>query len=302
MNWSDHYPAFVRDSRDNGAGIRASRQNLGLLRKDVEVADIGCGFGGLLFALAPTLPETLILGVFPPQTSHQSLNPRLVERAHVHVCTNLGLFIGLEIRSSVTEFVHNKIRATRLQDSAAKGYGANSSSKDNESFESKPKDIVVPAPGGYQNVSVLRANAMKFLPNFFCPAQLSKIFLCFPDPHFKARKHKQRIVSDTLNSEYAYVLKPGGIVYTITDVEDLHTWMVQHFEEHESFHRVNEEDLEETGDKCIGLMKHETEEGKKVERNNGKKFLACFKRLDDPPWPDEIETDHAEDARQETPS
>lgn len=58
---------------------------------------------------------------------------------------------------------------------------------------------------------------MKFLPNFFRKGQLSKIFLCFPDPHFKTRKHKARIVSTTLNSEYAYVLREGGIIYTITD-------------------------------------------------------------------------------------
>lgn len=32
------------------------------LTKDVEVADIGCGFGGLLMALAPALPDTLCLG------------------------------------------------------------------------------------------------------------------------------------------------------------------------------------------------------------------------------------------------
>ena len=31
------------------------------ISKDVEIADIGCGFGGLLFALAPKLPETLLL-------------------------------------------------------------------------------------------------------------------------------------------------------------------------------------------------------------------------------------------------
>ncbi len=35
------------------------------LRQDVEVADIGCGFGGLLVALAPKLPNTLLLGMFP---------------------------------------------------------------------------------------------------------------------------------------------------------------------------------------------------------------------------------------------
>jgi tRNA (guanine-N7-)-methyltransferase len=30
--------------------------------KKVEFADIGCGFGGLLIALAPMFPDTLILG------------------------------------------------------------------------------------------------------------------------------------------------------------------------------------------------------------------------------------------------
>lgn len=32
-------------------------------------------------------------------------------------------------------------------------------------------------------------------------------------------------------------------MYTITDVQDLHEWMVTHFEEHELFERVSEEDL-----------------------------------------------------------
>jgi len=35
------------------------------LSKDVEVADIGCGFGGLTIALAPLMPDTLILGRRP---------------------------------------------------------------------------------------------------------------------------------------------------------------------------------------------------------------------------------------------
>lgn len=134
----------------------------------------------------------------------------------------------------------------------------------------------------FQNISCLRANTMKFLPNFFRKSQLSKIFICFPDPHFKARKHKQRIVSTTLNSEYAYVLKPGGIVYTITDVQDLHEWMVGHFEAHPSFERVSEEDQE--ADPCVPIMREETEEGKKVARHQGQKYVALFRRMEDPPW------------------
>jgi tRNA (guanine-N7-)-methyltransferase len=46
MDWSEYYPAYV------GSG------------KNVEIADIGCGFGGLLFGLAPQFPDQLILGEY----------------------------------------------------------------------------------------------------------------------------------------------------------------------------------------------------------------------------------------------
>lgn len=171
---------------------------------------------------------------------------------------------GLEIRTQVTEYVQERIKALRVLNAES---------------------------GLYQNASCLRANTMKFLPNFFKKGQLSKIFLCFPDPHFKTRKHKARIVSTTLNSEYAYVVRPGGIIYTITDVEDLHNWMVQHFDAHPSFERLSEE--EQDADKCVSIMRTETEEGKKVERNKGQKFVACYRRLEDPPWPTEVATEAA---------
>ena len=161
----------------------------------------------------------------------------------------------MEIRTQVTEYVQERIKALRVQ-SAEEGL--------------------------YQNAACLRANSMKFLPNFFKKHQLSKIFLCFPDPHFKARKHKARIVSTTLNSEYAYVVRPGGIVYTITDVEDLHLWMVEHFDKHPSFERISE--AEQEADECVEVMRTGTEEGQKVTRNNGQKFVALFRRLEDPPW------------------
>lgn len=238
MDWSSLYPHYVLENSAEAAteaspavpegqspeeGQELAPPEIKKLTKDVEVADIGCGFGGLLIALAPVLPETLIL--------------------------------GLEIRVSVTQFVEDRIKALRSQNEETKAY---------------------------RNIAVLRANTMKFLPNFFNKAQLSKIFICFPDPHFKTRKHKQRIVSTTLNSEYAHVVRPGGIVYTITDVPDLHQWMVDHFEAHPSFERVNEEEQE--ADPCVAIMRSETEEGKKVERHQGQKFVALFRRKEDPEW------------------
>lgn len=129
---------------------------------------------------------------------------------------------------------------------------------------------------------------MKFLPNFFTRGQLSKIFLCFPDPHFKARKHKARIVSAGLTAEYAFVVRPGGKVYTITDVEELHGWMVGFFEGGPGgegvrlWERVSEE--ENDGDECVGVMRAETEEGKKVKRNGGRVFVGVWRRREDPEW------------------
>jgi tRNA (guanine-N7-)-methyltransferase len=173
----------------------------------------------------------------------------------------------MELRISVTEFVEEKIKALRQQALA----------QCNSTFPSA-------VPGNYQNISVIRTNSMKFLPNYFVKHQLSKIFLCFPDPHFKQRKHKARIVSQTLTAEYAFVVKPGGVVYTITDVQDLHEWMTGHFEKAPLFERLTAD--EEDGDECVRLMQAETEESKKVERNKGAKYIACFRRLEDPKWPE----------------
>lgn len=69
------------------------------------------------------------------------------------------------------------------------------------------------------------------------------MFFLYPDPHFKKAKHKWRIINKCLLAEYAYVLAENGIVYTVTDVKDLHDWMVLHFEEHPLFQRIPEDDL-----------------------------------------------------------
>ncbi|MED6242641.1 tRNA (guanine-N(7)-)-methyltransferase B [Ataeniobius toweri] len=108
---------------------------------------------------------------------------------------------------------------------------------------------------------------------------LSKMFFLFPDPHFKKTKHKWRIVSPTLLAEYAYTLRVGGLVYTITDVEEVHLWMVKHFSEHPLFARVPDEEL--VDDIIVGRLSSCTEEGKKVQRNGGKTYLAVFRRIED---------------------
>ncbi|KAK4687290.1 tRNA (guanine-N7-)-methyltransferase, partial [Tremellales sp. Uapishka_1] len=211
MDWQPHFPAFYPSPTAK-----------------VEWADVGCGFGGLLTALAPLFPETLML--------------------------------GMEIRVSVTHYVNDRILALRQNQQLA------------EPAEKQQ--------GGYQNVSVIRANSMKHMPNFFEKGQLSKIFFLFPDPHFKIRKQKARIITTSLLAEYAYVLKPGGILYTVTDVKDLHEWMAMHLHKHPLFEYIPTEAL--ANDVCLNHARGSTEEGQKVERNGGDKWVACFRRKADP--------------------
>ena len=57
MDWSAHFPAYCRDL-DPAGGSSPKQPN-----RNVTVADIGCGFGGLLLALSELLPSDLILGM-----------------------------------------------------------------------------------------------------------------------------------------------------------------------------------------------------------------------------------------------
>ncbi|KHJ85961.1 putative methyltransferase [Oesophagostomum dentatum] len=100
-------------------------------------------------------------------------------------------------------------------------------------------------------------------------------------------------VDGYLPMQHAYVLiisparvdliKPRnwvGLIYTITDVKELHEWMVRHLSEHPLFERLTKE--EEEADPVVPLLFESTEEGQKVTRNEGEKFPAVFRRRPDP--------------------
>merc|ERR1711970_1415479 len=148
----------------------------------------------------------------------------------------------MEIRVKVLQYVHDRITALQLQNTETKTY---------------------------DRIGCIRTNAMKLLPHFFEKGQLEKMFFLFPDPHFKKAKHKWRIISDELLAEYAYLLKVGAMVYTITDVKLLHKWMVEKFDKHPLYERV-------PADQAIF---NATEEGQRVERNGGQKFPAVWRRI-----------------------
>ena len=85
-------------------------------------------------------------------------------------------------------------------------------------------------------------------------------------------------LSRTLLTEYAYVLKPGGRLYTITDVEDLYEWEVDHLERHPLFRRIPNEEMKDSV--FVKLMHTSTDEAQKVDRKSGSKYFAVYERID----------------------
>lgn len=101
-------------------------------------------------ALAPLFPDTLMLGK--------------------RYC-RAALTTGMEIRVSVTHYVADRIAAHR-QSQTLLPASAPDYTPGTDIEEIKTQNMRV--PGGYKNVSVIRANAMKHLPRFFEKGQVGR--------------------------------------------------------------------------------------------------------------------------------
>lgn len=161
--------------------------------------------------------------------------------------------LGLEIRDRVAEFCRARVVELRKEHA------------------------------GYGNLAFERSNAMKFLPNYFTRGQLQKLFFCYPDPHFKRKKNRQRIVSSQLLAEYAFVLAEGGIAYVVTDVPELFEWMVERFERHPLFRRRAPH--EHAADPVVPFVRDMTDEAQRVDKSDRGKQDASFERVVNPPLP-----------------
>ena len=168
-----------------------------------------------------------------------------------------ALILGLEIRDRVVELDRQRIARLRSEGSA-----------------SLSSSVARPA---YSNISVVHTNIMKYAPNYFHRGQLSKMFVLFPDPHFKKANHRRRVLATAFLPLYAYCLDIGGMLYTVTDVKELAEWMAARMGESALFERVEEAELKD--DPCVEAMMNGTEEGKKVTRLSGNKYPAVWRRV-----------------------
>lgn len=210
----------------------------------VNWCDIGCGYGCLLGSLSVAFPDRNM--------------------------------IGFEIRDRVSEFCRKRVGELRAEyDKCSEHGNAGRTEGCNGMDQTRVEQQL---QHSYRNVAFLRTNAMRFMPNYFAKASLEKIFFCYPDPHFKKRRHRQRIVSDQLLAEYAYILAPGGVAYFVTDVPDLFTWMKERFERFPLFRQRTSEEI--AADPIVPFVRDMTDEAAIVDKSDRSKMDASYVRVE----------------------
>ena len=76
---------------------------------------------------------------------------------------------------------------------------------------------------GIENVAFLRIQIEHIL-EYFEPAEVSEIWITFPDPQPQISREKKRLTFPGFLAKYKIILKPGGILHLKTDNDALHAY------------------------------------------------------------------------------
>jgi tRNA (guanine-N7-)-methyltransferase len=74
---------------------------------------------------------------------------------------------------------------------------------------------------GLAQVRSVFANISVDLPRLFAPESVSRFFINFPDPWFKYKQRKRRVVGEELVDQLLPLLSPDGEVHVATDIFDI---------------------------------------------------------------------------------
>ncbi len=89
---------------------------------------------------------------------------------------------------------------------------------------------------GLSNVYFLFCNINQTLPHLLPPdKRVAEVTIQFPDPWFKRRQHKRRLVNAELVNTLAQIVVPGGMVLVQSDVWDTAYSILRQFEAHPRF-------------------------------------------------------------------
>jgi tRNA (guanine-N7-)-methyltransferase len=83
---------------------------------------------------------------------------------------------------------------------------------------------------GMTNGAFIRT-LIETITDYFSEAEVSEIWVTFPDPQPKPSREQKRLVSGRFLDLYKQILKPAGKIHLKTDNDDLFRWAIESFEQ-----------------------------------------------------------------------
>ena len=85
------------------------------------------------------------------------------------------------------------------------------------------------------NLYYLFCNANNSLTSLLPPAKVQQVTIQFPDPWFKRRQHKRRVVQPELVETLTKILMPGAQILLQSDIQPVSIEMIEYFDAHPRF-------------------------------------------------------------------
>jgi tRNA (guanine-N7-)-methyltransferase len=100
------------------------------------------------------------------------------------------------------------------------------------------------AKRGLRNVRLVCGDARTLVRDYFPSDSLQALHIYFPDPWWKMRHRKRRLITPEFAAECERVLQPGGRLYVVSDVADYFTVIVDLLAQRPRLHPVPPSDLQ----------------------------------------------------------
>ena len=98
---------------------------------------------------------------------------------------------------------------------------------------------------GLGNVRVIAGDAQTFLDRYVPSGSIEALHVYFPDPWWKKRHRKRRVVNERFVARAAEVIRPGGELRVITDVEEYYQAIVELIAAHPAYEPIGEAGAED---------------------------------------------------------
>jgi tRNA (guanine-N7-)-methyltransferase len=82
-------------------------------------------------------------------------------------------------------------------------------------------NLLAESPDAPPNIKLLWADAKLVTNVLLAPSSVQSIYINFPDPWWKTRHHKRRLVDTSYAAELVNILEPGGEIWVKSDVKDI---------------------------------------------------------------------------------